>query len=224
MRGLVTGASFSLRKLLTQHTFPAQMSTQERKGPMTTILFVHGTGGRAADHERAFTLIARKLAQYSARADLHLAPCLWREQFGAQLHHLGATIPLYDSTRSLDEMMSGELPDADAERMLWGLLYQDPLYELRLLALREGGTTDPVSPIPINFNSISPGEMLDEVVQSFTFSAELKDKNEIVVYDVDQWLITGHIPHDLEDFCIQIGKSLVEALLVAIQATDSTAA
>jgi len=102
------------------------------------------TGVRAADYESTFTLIARKLQQSTGRTDLHLARCLWGEQLGSQLHKQGASIPLYDTTRSVEEVGSTEVPDADAdaERMLWGLLYQDPLYELRLLALRAGAATD----------------------------------------------------------------------------------
>jgi hypothetical protein len=140
---------------------------------MTTVLFVHGTGVRAVDYESTFTLIARKLGQYSKRADLHLARCLWGEQLGSQLHQQGASIPRYDSTRSLEGMASVEVPDTDAERMLWGLLYQDPLYELRLLALRAGAATDTPFPATINFNSVSPGDTLDEAVRGLTISPEL---------------------------------------------------
>ena len=90
---------------------------------MTQLVFVHGTGVREESYLHSLERIEQRLADrpYTVHS------CYWGE-LGAELHG-GASIPGYEKT-----------PDEDRERevAVWGLLYEDPLYKLRLLALREG--------------------------------------------------------------------------------------
>ena len=136
---------------------------------MTTVVFVHGTGVRASSDKDpfkiAFDLVSSKLRQHAKRSDLNLVPCFWGNKLGAKLHANGASIPEYDTARGL-EVVS----DEDYEISLWRLLYQDPLYELRVLSLRAAETTEFV------FGVSSPGELLDERVRNFTLSETLRTK------------------------------------------------
>jgi hypothetical protein len=90
-----------------------------------TLLFVHGTGVRAA----AYTSTLARIEQSVERHELALAVhgCYWGQAEGARLLCAGKSIPDYDAT--------GGSPPDDGEQLLalWSLLYTDPWYELRLL-------------------------------------------------------------------------------------------
>ncbi len=141
---------------------------------MTTVLFVHGTGVRSPDFEPSFAQIAHELG--SRRSNLQVVPCLWGNELGARLHAQGASIPHYDSARGLDVMGDEVISVEDNERMLWALLYQDPLYELRLLALRASGSPGNIAQTDIVFGRLSPSDELDECVHDFVISSELEAK------------------------------------------------
>jgi hypothetical protein len=138
---------------------------------MASVIFIHGIGVRAAAYWKTFAHIEATLQ--SRNANLRLAPCLWGETLGARLHVDGASIPNYTTTRSLDEI------DAeDEERVLWDLLYRDPLFELRLFAL----STFPASlPQPeLVLNSKTAGEELHETIRSFSIDSELEGKLSVL--------------------------------------------
>jgi hypothetical protein len=65
---------------------------------------------------------------------MDVQPCYWGE-IGVRLHANGASIPLYDVLRGLT------VDEGATERARWDLLYQDPLFELRLLS-QPGGTAE----------------------------------------------------------------------------------
>lgn len=96
---------------------------------MTSLIFVHGTGGREAAYAATFQQIERALA--ARRADVRLYPCLWGDSLGANLNAGGASIPDYAAS-------AGGQPIADEPDgiLLWEALYKDPLHEIRLLGLR----------------------------------------------------------------------------------------
>jgi hypothetical protein len=97
------------------------------------------------------------------RSDLAIVSCFWGEKHGAQLHKDGASIPSYASTRAPDA-----LTDVDYEIALWALLYDDPLYELRLLSLQEapsGGFAP---------NRETPYQQVDKVLNTLLSHAPLK--------------------------------------------------
>lgn len=94
---------------------------------MPTILLVHGTGVREPAFTGMFHHAGREI--HARRADIMVAACYWGETCGARLGRNGDSIPDYDTTRSLND-----IDPEDYEIGLWGILYQDPLFELRTLA------------------------------------------------------------------------------------------
>lgn len=109
--------------------------------PVTTVLFVHGTGVRRVAYDASIKRFAAKLA--AVRPDVVVARCYWGDDCGAKLNLRGVSIPTGDSTRALGPVAS-EVQDTIA---LWGLLYDDPLAELRLLSTSD---TQPARELPPN--------------------------------------------------------------------------
>ncbi len=97
---------------------------------MTTVIFVHGTGVRQCEYEKTFKIIENKI--HVQRPDIKVIPCLWGDELGTRLNAKGASIPSYDETLALDNVLESE----DKEIVLWAHLYREPLYELRLLGLK----------------------------------------------------------------------------------------
>jgi len=96
---------------------------------MTTVIFVHGTGGRKQAYAETFEQLERAL--FARRSDVRLLPCLWGDELGAKLNAGGASIPQYK------EAEGGQSLTLEAQTiLLWKALYEDPLYEIRLLSLR----------------------------------------------------------------------------------------
>jgi len=114
---------------------------------MSTFLFVHGTGVREAAYNQSFGQIATAL---EGRPRTTLARCYWGG-LGARLSCNGASIPTYDTARRILEA-GVELDEVG----LWGLVYQDPLCELRALAARAGGRQE------LPPGSVPPGRALDQ--------------------------------------------------------------
>ena len=99
---------------------------------MTSAIFVHGTGVRKDTYEASFSLAEAALREL----DVSARRCYWGH-LGSDLHAKGASIPRYDATRSIGEDGSGASPE-DFTIALWAMFYDDPFYELRVLALRRG--------------------------------------------------------------------------------------
>jgi hypothetical protein len=109
---------------------------------MTVLLFVHGTGVRTDGYTQTLENIKKGMA---ARTDIEIVGVPW-----------GVTV----GTKVTDEDISSMLPstagkgvgltDAELEAQRWAALLDDPLFELRLLALRTPGkpmTTVPGQPL-----------------------------------------------------------------------------
>ena len=96
---------------------------------MTSIIFVHGTGGRKEAYDQTFQQIKQALQE--RRPDIKLVPCLWGDPVGAKLNKGGVSIPSYDET---DGGMKRSPEEENIQ--LWEALYKDPSYEMRLLGLR----------------------------------------------------------------------------------------
>jgi hypothetical protein len=96
---------------------------------MTTVFFIHGTGGRQEAY--ALTLQQMEKGLQKRRPDVKLVPCLWGDLLGAKLNAGGASIPTYEDSQG------GRQPTPEEEIIhLWEALYKDPFYEMRLLGLR----------------------------------------------------------------------------------------
>lgn len=97
---------------------------------MTTVIFVHGTGGRKDAYSLTFQHIEDQLQKRNP--NIKLVPCLWGEAHGTKLNADGASIPNFQLTGGT--IKSG---NKEEERVqLWKKLYEDPLYEIQLLSLR----------------------------------------------------------------------------------------
>jgi hypothetical protein len=128
---------------------------------LTTVVFVHGTGVRELSFEKSLDRVRSELA---GRVGLKVVPCYWGG-LGAELHQNGASIPRYDATRPAKPESAEEV-----EVALWGVLYDDPLYELRLLSLRQAEAA------PFVPGRRSPTQELAELVEELEPQGELAEK------------------------------------------------
>src|SRR5258708_36165099 len=117
---------------------------------MTTVLFVHGTGVRRAKYEKEFQQVKRELQ--ARLPTLKVEHCLWGDAVGAKLHHRGLSIPHYDIAGG-----RGQATLEEIEIELWRHLYIDPLYEIRVLAIRSGTKRSTIGRMTL-------GDELDEAV------------------------------------------------------------
>lgn len=149
---------------------------------MTSIIFVHGTGGRKAAF--AITLQHIEKALQTHKLDVELVPCLWGDLLGAKLNADGASIPTYEYTQSQQKSESEE-----EDIRLWEALYEDPFYELRLLGLR-----------PLKSQTGPPGKLLPsqelqkrvrELSNAQDLRAELDQLGIGTVYEHACEIITG---------------------------------
>lgn len=122
---------------------------------MTTVVFVHGTGGRKKAYAETFWQIERSLQ--ACRSDTKLIPCLWGDTLGAKLNAEGASIPTYKEAKG-----GQQLTHEEENIRLWKALYENPFYEMRLLSLR-----------PLQSQRIIPGQP--------TPSQELKHRVEALL-------------------------------------------
>jgi hypothetical protein len=124
--------------------------------PDLFFVFVHGTGVRGDAYSRTFASIQSRLD------GLKLIDCRWGDRFGAKLQAEGASIPAYDTTKSL-----GQVDSEDAEVLVWGMLFEDPLYELRTLALTASAGPG------IRFGERPVGSLLHSKLEKFVAPQEL---------------------------------------------------
>ncbi|MBD2028225.1 hypothetical protein [Leptolyngbya sp. FACHB-711] len=130
---------------------------------MTTIIFVHGTGGRKEAY--AETLQQMEQALHKRRPDAKLVPCLWGDPLGAKLNAGGASIPTYKESQGGQELTLEE----ESVR-LWENLYKDPFYEMRLLGLRPLQAQKSVP------GQSTPSQELRSRVESLLTNAELQSR------------------------------------------------
>ncbi|MFG2277744.1 hypothetical protein ACGFNQ_03525 [Streptomyces asoensis] len=90
-----------------------------------SVVFVHGTGVREDSYRT--TLETVRSAMTGMRPGVEVRGCFWGREAGAGLALDGVSIPGYT------ESGGGRKEDADVA--VWGVLYRDPGYELRLLSL-----------------------------------------------------------------------------------------
>ncbi|MFE2584661.1 hypothetical protein [Streptomyces sp. NPDC059378] len=96
-----------------------------------SIVFVHGTGVRAASYNATFDVVRAALD----KPGREVRGCFWGEAEGAKFVCGGASVPGYRTS-------GGGKTEADDEDIaVWGVLYADFGYELRLLGLRPAPTT-----------------------------------------------------------------------------------
>jgi hypothetical protein len=125
---------------------------------MNTVLFIHGTGTR---EPHCSEIVAEVSAGLQGTAIVKL--CYWGGTEGSRLNAGGASIPLYNSTRSLRETLQRPIPEqtSDYDIAVWDLLGKAPLIELRLLVIdvdREEDLTPNQARIRLNFEGLASWE------------------------------------------------------------------
>ena len=98
-----------------------------------TIVFVHGTGVRFKDYQRGFDN-AKKCAQ-RAGISADFEECAWGDPLGVEF--AGLSLPDLPASEQSDQ------PGEDFAR--WYCLYADPLFELKLLTIRDTSTSLPIT-------------------------------------------------------------------------------
>ncbi len=126
---------------------------------MTTVMFVHGTGVREESYHASYAQVQKEL---SGRDGLEVTPCYWGD-LGAELH-AGLSIPDFEAGEDEKER--------DYEVNLWGVLYEDPFYELRILKLRQGKKQT------IGLGQQPPGKTFEKKARKYQPSHEVKAKLE----------------------------------------------
>ncbi|MEH1841987.1 MAG: hypothetical protein V7L20_25460 [Nostoc sp.] len=184
---------------------------------MTTVIFVHGTGIREREYNETFEIIEQKI--HAQRPDIKVSPCFWGG-LGAKFNDNRASVPLEDATLALSQR------EEDADIILWGQLYRDPLYELRLLSLK---------PKPIESGNLfgeQPRDILESRVASLTLASQLQAKlqeagiaevfeqaREDVVHSepYDQALLTV-CESDLSEYYAPIARAIIaQAMFISEQ-------
>jgi hypothetical protein len=132
---------------------------------MTTVVFIHGTGVRRVRYAEALDQVEKSLR--ARRPDVKVLPCAWGDELGASFHHNHASIPNFVPRPTTRGLADPAVSDEDALLMLWDLLYQDPLYELRTLALM-GPDGTPLVP-----GKLPPGRAIDQKLRILAPGPEL---------------------------------------------------
>ncbi|MET9736263.1 hypothetical protein ABZZ79_38270 [Streptomyces sp. NPDC006458] len=149
-----------------------------------SVVFVHGTGVREKSYDQTFMAVRSALTGLLPGAETR--GCFWGREAGAGLALDGASIPGYTGSR-------GGRREEDEDVAVWGVLYRDPGYELRLLGLRpaavsEGRGQSPAQKLLEELSGYVPspqvrgafaehglGEALDRAVGAVAASPELRD-------------------------------------------------
>lgn len=91
-----------------------------------SIVFVHGTGVRAVSYNATFEVVRAALD----KPGREVRGCFWGAAEGAKFICNGASVPGYRTSGG------GTVESGDEDIAVWGVLYADFGYELRLLGLR----------------------------------------------------------------------------------------
>jgi hypothetical protein len=181
------------------------------------LLFVHGTGVRKESFTETFRIVGTRAKCFLPNLSIH--PCYWGDACGSRLAAGGASIPEYDKTRALSAAPSEE----DTTITLWELLYQDPLFECRLLL------SDSAKP-PL-FGGISPEKEaitkklekpLTDSAEAEPLRAKLSDAEQAELSAAAKW-IEGQ--GEFKDFLLrtpdiaQIGDAIGRAVVARIIAS-----
>ena len=122
-----------------------------------SVVFVHGTGVREKSYDKTLATVSSELAKVRPKAQVR--GCFWGREAGAFLALDGVSIPGYTE--------SGGGREGDEDVAVWGVLYRDPGYELRLLGLR--------SAVPYEGRGHSPAEKLMGVLSGYVPSPQVRD-------------------------------------------------
>ena len=131
------------------------------------IIFVHGTGVRGNAYNSTFRLIEENLKAstfFKTSAEkLRVNRCYWGGKLGSSMLGGGKSLP--EERKQLSIPIKDQ-NDPRYAQGLWGLLYQDPMFELSILRLRDKDKRLPLGSEP-------PGLILKESFQRLALSEDL---------------------------------------------------
>ncbi|MGW4054275.1 hypothetical protein ACWENA_25970 [Streptomyces sp. NPDC004779] len=131
------------------------------------MLFVHGTGVREPGYSESLERVREGLR--AARPDVTVTPCYWGGTAGSALRSGGLSVPGYGTGRDAADP-GGPVHGGDDEDVeLWGLLYLDPLFELRPAA---AGSGERVELAP---GAVPPGGSLSAAAQALGGDDRLRE-------------------------------------------------
>jgi hypothetical protein len=149
---------------------------------MTSLVFIHGTGGRQDAYAETFAGMEQALQRW--KPGVALVPCLWGNALGAKLNAGGASIPSYSAAQGGRRLS----PEEESIRF-WEALYQDPFYEMRLLGLR------PLQDAAIVPGRLTPDQQLQQRVAALAEADDLRAQLDQLgigqVFDQACDIITG---------------------------------
>jgi len=184
---------------------------------MTTIVFVHGTGVRQSQYSETFKQIEKEL--HIHRPDLQVASCLWGDSLGTKLNANGASIPLYDSTLALEQR-----EDEDYEIVLWEQLYQDPLYELRVLSLKSGEESasspweeQPGDRLKSRLESLSPSPQLQAKLEEAEIAEVFDEAREVIIRSEPYNEALQKASEPLGEYCEAVARVIVAQAMVCCE-------
>ena len=143
---------------------------------MGTLIFVHGTGVREEGSKASNEAIQKGFARHPSYKTVF---CNWGDTFGVKFDRRFKSIPAISRTRGV----GAPAPDFEAgEAWIWGVLYDDPLFELRDLtvqgpASRVSGTFRPPSNAAqdLRAKTVPFSEGLHDRFQGAGLEGELED-------------------------------------------------
>lgn len=98
-----------------------------------TLLFIHGTGVRKAGFEQSMESLAAGLKK-AGRPDIAVAGFLWGDPLGVKIDDAAI-----DAVLPPAKAKDVGADDSQWEAALWAQLLEDPLFELRMAAIRDVG-------------------------------------------------------------------------------------
>ncbi|HYI95062.1 MAG TPA: hypothetical protein VEX68_16070 [Bryobacteraceae bacterium] len=181
--------------------------------PTGSIVFVHGTGARLKDYQSTFDTVV-KLAAANGIAQ-NLVECAWGDPLGVEFE--GLSLP--------DEPPAAQKAARAEEFARWSWLFDDPLFELDKLTIRDTSSVDKSIPPP---GIKPPWLILWEKVESYRGSLELGillKRSDLEQVWPAAWsaVVEGSpVPkqafeasaHELPDACRALARALVAELHV----------
>ncbi|MCP3759232.1 alpha/beta fold hydrolase [Streptomyces sp. TBY4] len=174
------------------------------------FLFVHGTGVRRERHDLLFALVRDRLTARFPGAGVD--SCFWGDRYGATLSAQGRSVPGLGAP--------GTAPGADDEETAeWGLLFADPLCELRVLA--EAGWEAGAGADPYGDPCGGPDGQPDSDRDPFAMPGVRSAGDRVL--DLLTELAAAGVPDGGEQAALLLGAGLAPGFPAALEAVSRSA-
>ncbi len=178
---------------------------------MAAIMFVHGTGVRRPSYVATYAILEDCLSRYAIPGDL--APCLWGDDLGAVAPALSLPTPPPEAKPAAWS--------EEQEFARWDLLYQDPLFELRLLKQRPSdgpvpsGIPRPDRELWKRIQAYRPSAKMNALLRRFGLEAYWQGAWERTMVDDPTGAVLNASPDEIGEPGQAIARALVASLLIS---------